>query len=185
MSMSDPTDRPDGWEEAWAEEADRRADELESGEVTPVPGDVAYEGAARRMHEEYERHPGCTLQSARAGVGPGWRPLVEDMWTAITQAGGRVTQAKEKLASLRIYWDRVPDAMAATIDGRYEQVVDEAERTCEWCGAPGELRDRTYQAALPSRPGRGTSWWFKTLCAEHAWRYYVDDERPWLEGEEW
>jgi hypothetical protein len=181
--MGEPTDRPDGWEEAWADEADRRAEELASGEVAPVPGDVVFEEAVRRLNERYELQLGCTLQSARAGVGPGWRPHVEDMWIAITRAGGRVLQAKEKWGGLRVYYDRVPDAMAPMIDALYEQAVGQAKRTCEWCGATGERRDQSYQASLPPSPTRGTMWWVKTLCAEHAWRYYVDGERWWKEDE--
>lgn len=135
-------------------------------------------GILRRMREERENQQGISLEAARASVGPGWRDLAEDAWRAVTDAGGCVLQVKEKYGDLRVYYEGVLPARAAVVSAQIERLKGAANRTCEWCGAPGELREIEYEEALGDlRDGR--HWWYKTLCAEHAWRFYVDNDHWW------
>lgn len=135
--------------------------------------------AIRRLEEEWERHPGVSLDAAMADVGPGWRPLVAVTWATVRSAGGRVEQTKEKFGRLRVYYDGVQPEREGEVRAQIARIVEEADRTCEWCGAPGELRDKEYAEALPVEAVLRRLWWYKTLCDEHAWRFYVDSERWW------
>lgn len=132
----------------------------------------------RRFQEGRANHPGISLNAARASVGPGWRYLAEDLWRCVTEAGGVVLQVKEKFGDLQVYFEGIPPEFTIPVGIQIAQLKQAANRTCEWCGAPGELREIEYEEALGDlRDGR--HWWYKTLCAEHAWRFYVDDERWW------
>lgn len=53
-------------------------------------------------------------------------------------------QVKEKFGGLRFYMSGTTDAMDALIAKAYE----EAKRTCEQCGAPGNLRDNGWMMTL-------------------------------------
>jgi hypothetical protein len=84
-----------------------------------------------------------------------WR-LCEDLEPLVAefeQATGRkfeVLQVKEKFGGLRFY---VNCRRNVAIRERIEVAKEEANRTCEICGRPGELRE---------------DGWIKTLCDEHA-----------------
>jgi hypothetical protein len=96
-------------------------------------------------------------------VGDGWRELVETAVGRIADAIAaapdslRVTQIKEKFASIRIYWWPGPGFTDAMRD-RVEEAVDLAEArsacTCEQCGAEGRLFKH--------------GGWYLTACDEHA-----------------
>ena len=91
----------------------------------------------------------------RFECGDGWYGIVEELSAeleAIATAGGanrlNVVQVKEKLAALRVYFDRpASEAAIALVDA----AVERSRFTCELCGAPGELRQY--------REG-----WLRTLC---------------------
>ncbi|SAK86857.1 hypothetical protein AWB82_05929 [Caballeronia glebae] len=95
----------------------------------------------------------------RFECGDGWYGIVEELSAeleVIARAGGRnrfnVLQVKEKLAALRVYFDRpAPQKAIALVDA----AIDRSRVTCELCGAPGEL----------SRYREG---WLKTLCGKCA-----------------
>lgn len=133
----------------------------------------------RRMEEEWERFPGETLEGARESVGPGWGPLAEEAWRLVTGVGGRVKQVKEKFGRLRIYADRFPEDRADDVRRQLAVLEKRSATLCEWCGAPGEIRDDEYQAALPPGLRYRRPWWIKTLCDHHAWLFYCDLERWW------
>ena len=95
----------------------------------------------------------------RFECGDGWYGIVEELSAeleAIARAGGlnrlNVVQVKEKLAALRVYFDRpAPETAIELIDA----AIERSRVTCELCGAPGEL----------SRYREG---WSKTLCGKCA-----------------
>jgi hypothetical protein len=92
----------------------------------------------------------------------GWKGILNDLFEKIDrhvqgewrtgtddEPGFRVTQVKEKWATLRVYcWG---------LDDQIEAWIDEAEeasgRTCELCGKPGKVFGRS---------------WYMTRCDEHA-----------------
>ena len=86
-------------------------------------------------------------------VGPGWHPLVREVFEVLaSDARSRtVVQVKEKFGGLRVYispyfFDPVEHAILEICARSYE--------ICEECGKPGQLCKK------PSR-------WFKTLCEDH------------------
>ena len=95
----------------------------------------------------------------RFECGDGWYAIVEELseeLEAIARAGGQnrlnVVQVKEKLAALRVYFDRpAPEKAIAIVDA----AIRKSRVACEFCGAPGEL----------SRYREG---WLKTLCGKCA-----------------
>lgn len=122
---------------------------------------------------------GYTRAEALASVGPGWLPLVARAWDAITAAGGRVSQVKEKFGGLRMYSNlegpfridvHPPVAGAGSyqigsptaLNALLNEIDAQSLRSCERCGAPGELT---------------ATHWVKTLCAEHAKSYAAGDDR--------
>jgi thiamine biosynthesis protein ThiC len=92
-------------------------------------------------------------------VGAGWHPLLERLHAQLLDVvpGYTVAQVKEKFGGLRVhldYGDRFEStddqrARAAQAETLVEAAEDESERTCEYCGRPGE-----------PRPGG----WVKTMC---------------------
>ncbi|HEY9538796.1 MAG TPA: hypothetical protein VIS03_14490 [Kiloniellaceae bacterium] len=81
-------------------------------------------------------------------VGDGWRALIEQLTAEVSDIVGgpdvdpkpRVVQVKEKFGELRYYIRAVP---ASHADAIYEAVMRaeaRSRRTCEACGAAGELR---------------------------------------------
>lgn len=89
-------------------------------------------------------------------VGPGWRHLLERLHEQIRTVlpDYRLLDLKEKLGGLRVYveWPAGSgDTLLRTLIAAAEA---EAERTCEFCGAPGRIRTRD------DRPGG----WRKAVC---------------------
>jgi hypothetical protein len=76
-----------------------------------------------------------TLQEAMAAVGPGWRPLADEGWRLVTDAGGWIVQEKKKVDSLRIYY-RVPSD-EDQVRERIDALEAKSFFICEWCGGPG------------------------------------------------
>ncbi|MFI7300247.1 hypothetical protein [Streptomyces sp. NPDC050121] len=76
-------------------------------------------------------------------VGPGWRQLLERLHEQIRAAfpGYRLLDLKEKLGGLRVYVEGPPGS-GDTLRSLIAAAEEEAERTCEFCGAPGRIRTR-------------------------------------------
>ena len=91
-----------------------------------------------------------TKENVLACVGAGWHPLVSHLIDDLFELGwdGRVAQVKEKFGGLRFY----VGAGNPVIWNRIQEAEKESYKTCEECGAPGQLR---------------TDGWMKTLCEEH------------------
>lgn len=87
--------------------------------------------------------------------GPGWADILKDLFESIDEAGlsDRVvfTQIKEKFGLLRIYGSgfHSDDTEAAAL---VERAVERSRVTCESCGKPGELVQR--------------SGWYRVSCAQ-------------------
>ena len=84
----------------------------------------------------------------------GWLVLVDNLVVDLYEMGwsGNIAQIKEKFGALCFYAEDTDAAMERLIGRAAEQ----SRRTCEVCGAPGQLG---------SVPG---SAWQRTRCAEHA-----------------
>lgn len=86
-------------------------------------------------------------------IQPGWANLVLDLHIALTKLcpDYRVGQIKEKFGSLRyyiFYVSRPEKVIATAIKLLIAGYEDLSSRTCETCGAPGELRDTRWQRTL-------------------------------------
>jgi hypothetical protein len=93
----------------------------------------------------------------------GWRPILERLLYKLEaeitaqpieeRDRFRILQIKEKFGRLTVYTaDSTPD-----IDRAIQAAADESTRTCEVCGAAGELRQRNF--------------WWAPRCKEHEnWR---------------
>lgn len=79
--------------------------------------------------------------------GDGWFDLLWQLCEELEDYGSavKVLQVKEKFGGLRFYTNYSDD----TIDAAVERAEQEAAKTCERCGEPGELRGGS---------------WLKTLC---------------------
>lgn len=74
--------------------------------------------------------------------GDGWRDLILGLVRELDATGTRweLNECKEKMGGLRFYIDAAP----AETEGRLQEIIrgveDRSYRTCEDCGAVGELR---------------------------------------------
>lgn len=97
-----------------------------------------------------------SLQQSLMGFGfdcgDGWFDLIwrlcEDIEKLGPPKGFEVVQVKEKFGELRFYANGSTDA----IEDRIDQATGESVKTCETCGAPGELQ---------------TGGWYFTACPVH------------------
>ena len=99
--------------------------------------------------------------SSYPAVGDGWRELVEKAVERIAAAvpagmNFKITQIKEKLATLRMHFDadRLPDDALSTVREATLLAEMRSACTCEVCGAEGCFYD--------------DDGWLKTRCAAHA-----------------
>lgn len=76
-------------------------------------------------------------------VGPGWRGLLKRLHEQIHAVfpGYRLLDLKEKFGGLRVYVEGLPGSGEA-LRSLIARAEEEAERTCEFCGAPGRIRTR-------------------------------------------
>lgn len=84
-----------------------------------------------------DRYPSALANvECHADCGPGWLPAIIPVLEICEARSVRVVQIKEKFGGLRIYLDQHDD----TLDAAIILAESIASRTCEDCGAPGELR---------------------------------------------
>jgi hypothetical protein len=105
----------------------------------------------------YGPEDGYARAEALASVGHGWSTLVARAYDAITAAGGRVSQVKEKFGGLRTYSnidgpfriDFLPPAAGASsyqigaatdLSTFLNEIEAESRRTCERCGGEPSSR---------------------------------------------
>ena len=95
--------------------------------------------------EKHKLSPRCI-----SGVGDGWIPILDEMFTQLRADGwdGEVGQIKEKFGGLRVYLDGASAEQHAIV----EAAETRASKTCETCGKPGTLRSK--------------SGWIRTACEE-------------------
>lgn len=92
-----------------------------------------------------------------SSVGPGWFPILEDLLPKLKICGiVRIAQTKEKLGGLRVYIEQPEGCEAAQAQQYIREAEHKAWKTCEECGAPGEL-------------GRGS--WYMVRCADCRGKY--------------
>ena len=96
-------------------------------------------------------------------INTGWRSIMERLLVRLeamitTQPVGerdrfRILQVKEKFGRLTVYTAE----STADMDEAIQAAADESTKTCEVCGAPGELKQRDH--------------WWSPRCGEHeTWR---------------
>ena len=96
--------------------------------------------------------PALTMEEALAGVEKGWHALLLPLVNFCLAHNIQILQVKEKFGGLRFYTAYVTgidEKVRATLDDMIREAEEQAEQTCEICGAPG-------------RPREGG--WIKTLC---------------------
>lgn len=122
-------------------------------------------GAYSTIYQNLQpRFPG----GERFECGDGWYRIVEELSAeleAIARVGGvnrlNVVQVKEKLAALRVYFDRpAPPTAIAVVDA----AIQKSRITCELCGEPGKL--------CRYREG-----WLRTLCEKCATEAHTEGSR--------
>ena len=118
--------------------------------------------------DKLERDFGYMLTHTSGYVCPGWEQLIRDMLTEIvgttwpdvlaedTESFAiehpQFTQIKEKFGTLRVYGFNINEEQQEIID-KYERL---SAKTCEVCGAEGEMRDKNG--------------WLMVRCEEHKGR---------------
>lgn len=115
-------------------------------------------------------------QNVRCGVevGAGWIPILRDLAPVLVEHGLTVTQAKEKMGGLRVYWE-FPSHDGNLDSWRYHPIRDairtaeeRAWKTCEFCGSQDDVK----------RAGN----WIKTVCWQCRTEL-LDGDGHWLRRE--
>ena len=127
---------------------------------------------------------GYTRREAIAASPPAWGGLAARAWDAVTEAGGRVLQVKQKFAALRVYWNGVAwDSPAGKhLQAEIAAIEAESMRVCEACGRPGRVWANTDDECAEITRATGRRWhWLRTLCPGCGYRYYYEGARGWSE----
>jgi len=98
------------------------------------------------LYAGHTQPPSESLMCFGFECGDGWFQLIWDLSEKLEAEGIVAVQVKEKFGSLRFYTDTDTDAAYAAI----EEASEKSSKTCELCGAPGEISYRGY--------------WLKALC---------------------
>jgi uncharacterized protein (DUF433 family) len=104
---------------------------------------------------------GYTLEEALVAVGPGWAPLVEEAWRAVTEVGGGVIQVKEKRNSLRIYFLAPPEHTATLerlMDALEERSAEIDQGRREWSEVEAFKEMIAWQ-----QPADQPEWWREAI----------------------
>lgn len=91
--------------------------------------------------------PGYSLEQGLDSVGPGWKPLVEEIFNNKPD-NVLVVQVKEKFGALRVYHEPYNEAFQELINAQEKKSLS----MCEVCGKKGKLYGTGY---------------LRTLCREH------------------
>jgi hypothetical protein len=125
----------------------------------------------------------------RRGVGPGWRHFVDRVFDTADQRAVSVDQVKEKFGGLRIYVGRHSHAGnrehadVRAVRAVVDEVARESITVCEACGKPGRRWGETIEEnERLARVSGGRSVWVKTLCDNHAYAYYYEQRRDFVES---
>lgn len=113
-----------------------------------------------RIAENRQRHLEALIEAARSqpitdkiSCGAGWIPIIIKFFRAADKHSDLVLiSASEKWGLLDLNYHVDPSAVEA-VRALAQAAIDETSRTCETCGADGNLR---------------TEGWRKTLCDHHA-----------------
>lgn len=120
--------------------------------------EAALEVIMRRIPDGWGRWISCDA---------GWYPIIIelDRDLAALDPDYELHQVKEKFGGLRFYaHTRNPDQREA-FNARIRQAEELCGRSCETCGAPGELHDEFS--------------WIRTLCEQHAAARTADEAERW------
>ena len=93
------------------------------------------------------------LENMQACVGPGWAPIVEQLYILCEQYNVVVYQVKEKFGGLRFYVGEAPIVVHDAIS----EVEKQSEKICEQCGKNGKIVSN-----------RG---WLSCVCSDHEKKY--------------
>lgn len=138
-------------------------DFAESLNALHMPKDAGeYAGALevlmRRIPDGWGRWISC---------GAGWYPIIVelDRDLASLDPDYELHQVKEKFGGLRFYAHSGNPDVREAFAARIEQAEQLCDRTCETCGAPGELHNEFS--------------WLRTLCDQHADAQLAEEAAQW------
>jgi hypothetical protein len=103
------------------------------------------------LYQGYYRSMKETCMCWGFECGDGWFELIKELSEKLEPLGVEAEQVKEKFGTLRFYTGGVPEEVADEVFALIDEAEERSEKTCEQCGAPGELR-----------PGG----WIQTLCGD-------------------
>jgi hypothetical protein len=145
----------------------------ERRDVVRTRRDPVRRGAAEGRRDGYYWAPGnarhdrgYTLEEALVAVGPGWAPLVEEAWRAVTAVGGGVVQVKEKFGALRLYFiapSEHSEQLARRIDALEEKSAEVYEGRQEW------LEVERFQEWIPWQVHDQPDWWREAVSETLLW----------------
>ena len=130
----------------------------------PLP--VMLKGNMKMRTLEYKprQEAGVSLENALLQVGPGWAPLIEELYLEMSNYPGIIlVQLKEKFGALRIYMGGTPDMDAqltldATPTKDFYKIIQSIEKKsttmCETCGNAGKVVN--------------INGWLEAVCPEHS-----------------
>lgn len=102
---------------------------------------------------------GVLLEDAIECVGPGWTPLIKEVYIEmLNYPGVQLVQVKEKFGRLRIYWDS-PEATRDVgpslipFENFIRMTETKSGKMCELCGKEGKVMDEHG--------------WLQARCREH------------------
>lgn len=93
------------------------------------------------------------LEAALAACGPGRADYIRTLYALVANAGGTVWGCELKYGELDVSVE-LPGGEENSDWPELQRICTAADATCEWCGAPGVLRD-------------DREFW-RVLCDEHA-----------------
>lgn len=130
-----------------------------------------YETTLKRTREIVAKHLNFFSKNTfEVSILPGWADLVEEFIDeakkVVGETGGtlQVSQIKEKLGGLRIYYrvEKLTEQQRDAIDRLAEKAEEASFKTCVFCGCPGKRDSATG--------------WISVRCDEHTGETRMFDE---------